>query len=172
MFPAEKTRNGAPKHIHGPFRDPIQKSGRRKYLQRKKPSERTQHCSRLLLYIHKHPASPHYQPRNNTIQVGHSAVLKSLPAMLRAARGGPLRPRLRSRGLRPCCCQKTEARSGSCRQGYLHRCERGELFSRAERGGGGRELIIHHKPLALFYILLKGGLRRGEVNEGSDWQMS
>ena len=40
--------------------------------------------------MHKHPASLHYQPRNNTIQVGHSAVLKSLPANAEScSRKGP-----------------------------------------------------------------------------------
>lgn len=38
--------------------------------------------------IQKHPASPRYQPQRNTIQVGHSAALKSLPASLRARRRG------------------------------------------------------------------------------------
>ncbi len=43
---------------------------------KEKPLEHTQHCSRLLLHIHKHPASPHYKPQHNTIQVGHCCVKK------------------------------------------------------------------------------------------------
>lgn len=104
---------------------------------KEKPSEHTENSIRLLLHIHKHPRSSHYQPKHNTIQVGHSAVLKSLPATLRAKHRGLYIPSYVPLGLRLCNLgiqsQKTVSQSGCHRQEPAISVAGGEDLS-AKRG--------------------------------------
>ena len=79
-----KTRTVAPLHIHRPFKTQFRNQVAENIF-KEKPSQRS---IRLFLHIHNRPRSPHCRAQHSTIQVGHSAGLKSLPATLRAEQGG------------------------------------------------------------------------------------